>query len=228
MLPSCFCFYCPILLPLGNFLWDLKCIQLCKNPFFNVPCFEVYTLRVCIISSYLFVHSNHIIISFWFSHIGFREHIQRPPKWTLHLTEPKRNLALWQEFGAVWELWVMSSAPASAFINCWSPQNNWLGILVNTSSANVCGSACLQLSQENICPLLNLLKNLAFICMTGSLSHWGPLPQSKVYRSLVWVVLAGFVETLGESFYKICPLVILALYFYESKWGGMEPQDLCV
>lgn len=57
---------------------------------------------------------------------------------------------------------MMSPAPAFAFINCWSPQNNWLGILVNTSSENVCGGACLQLSQENICPLLKSAEQFGF------------------------------------------------------------------
>jgi hypothetical protein len=78
----------------------------------------------------------------------------------------------------------MIPAPAFACINCWSSLNNWLGILVNTSSENVCGGACLYCPRRTSVHFSNLLNNLALICVTGSLSQWGPLPWNREWGSL--------------------------------------------
>lgn len=87
----------------------------------------------------------------------------------------------------------MILAPAFACINCWSPLNNWLRILVNTSSENVCGGACLHHPRRTSVHFPNLRNNLALICMTGSLSQGGPLLQSrgrgKFGLELCWQVL---------------------------------------
>lgn len=166
------------------------------KPIFLVRYFEAYILSVCFISPYLFIHSGYFIISFRCSNIILKEHIQGHTKWTPCLSELGRNLALWQEFGTVWEPWVMIPAPAFACINCWSPLNNWLRILVNTSSENVCGGACLHRPRRTSVHFPNPLNNLALICVTGRLSQGGPLLQSRDGGSLGWVVLAGFVEAL--------------------------------
>lgn len=186
-------------------------------------------LRVCVTFSYLFIHNDHIIISFRCSHIGLGEHIQTPPpQWTLHLFKPERNLALWQEFVAVWELWVMTSAPAFAFINCWSPRNNWLGILVNTSSENVCGGACLHRPRRTSVHFSNPLNNLALVCVTGSLSRWGPLPQSKVWGSLGLSCVGRFCWNTWRVILQNLPAGDISPLFFWKSMGGAEPQDSCV
>lgn len=144
------------------------------KPFFPVWYFEAYILSVCFIFSYLFIYNGHSVISFRCSNIILKEHSQGHTKWTPCLSERERNLTLWQESGAVWEPWVMILAPAFACINCWSPLNNWLRILVNTSSENICGGACLHHPRRTSVHFPNPLNNLALVGVTGSLSQWGP------------------------------------------------------
>ena len=73
-------------------------------------------------------------------------------------------------------------------------------------------------SQENICPLPKSTEQFG-----SRLRDWQPVPgrpfateqgQGKFGLELCWQVL---LKLFGEQFYKICLLVILALYFCESQ-----------
>lgn len=173
------------------------------KPILSGSVFWSIFLCVCFIFSFLFIHNDHFIISPRCSNIIFKEHIEGHTKWTPCLWEPGRNLAFWQEFGAVWEPWVMIRAPAFACINCWSPLNNWLKILVNTSSENVCGGACLHHPRRTSVHFPNPLNNLALVCVTGSQSQWGPLLQSRDRGSLGLSCVGRFCwSTLETNFTK--------------------------
>lgn len=181
-------------------------------------------LCVCFIFSCLFIHSDHFIISSRCSDIIFKEHVEGHPKWTPCLWEPGRNLAPWQEFGAAWEPWVMIRAPAFACINCWSPLNNWLETLVNTSSENVCGSACLRHPRRTSVHFPNPLNNLALVWVTGSPSRGGPLLQSRPGGVWAWVVLAGLVEALWRLILQNVPAGAIGPLFLWKSEGRKEKK----
>lgn len=168
-------------------------------PFFLVRYFKVYILSVYFLFFYLFIHNDHFIISFRCSNITLKERLQGHTEWTPCLSEPGRNLALWQEFVAVWEPWVMILALAFACINCWLPLNNWPRILVNTSSENVCGSACVHHPRRTSFHFPNPLNNLALIWVTVSLSHWDPLLQSRHQGSVGLSCAGKFCWSTSES-----------------------------
>lgn len=159
----------------------------------------------CLFCFLLFIlHNDHFIISFRCSNVILKEHIQGHTKWTPCLSEPEKNLACWQEFGAVWEPWVMILAPAFACINCWSPLNNWLRILVNTSSENICGGACLHHPRRTSVHFPNPLNNLALIGVTGSLSQRDPLLRSRAGGSLGFSCVGRFCWSTSESNFTKC------------------------